>query len=144
MLFSMEALVAPDENPFFFSRPEADTHLRGLDAIRQFAKECGAMHPETLSSTKLRKHISTLSMVLNLRDNEMDILANFLGHDMRVHRQYYRLPEGTLQLAKVSKVLIALEQGRLLDFKGMSMDQIQINPNGKGNTYILCIYIYIS
>lgn len=111
MLSSMEALVAPDENPFFFSRPEAETHLRGLDAIRQIAKECGAMHPETLSSTKLRKHISTLSMVLNLRDNEMDILANFLGHDMRVHRQYYRLPEGTLQLAKVSKVLIALEQG---------------------------------
>ncbi|XP_019212192.1 uncharacterized protein LOC102080509 isoform X3 [Oreochromis niloticus] len=59
----------------------------------------------------------------------MDILANFLGHDIRVHREYYRLPEGTLELAKVSKVLIALEQGRLSDFKGMSLDQIQINPN---------------
>ncbi|XP_039676096.1 uncharacterized protein LOC120571287 [Perca fluviatilis] len=58
----------------------------------------------------------------------MDILANFLGHDIRVHRQYYRLPEGTMQLAKVSKVLIALEQGRLSDFKGMSLDQIQIDP----------------
>ncbi|XP_067456263.1 uncharacterized protein [Thunnus thynnus] len=136
MLSSMEALVAhrracgvPDENPFFFSRPEAETHLRGSDAIRQIARECGAKHPETLSSTKLRKHVSTLSTVLNLRDNEMDILANFLGHDIRVHRQYYRLPEGTLQLAKVSKVLIALEQGRLSDFKGMSLDEIQIDPN---------------
>ncbi|CAI5686492.1 unnamed protein product [Oreochromis niloticus] len=136
MLSSMEALVShrrtcgvSDENPFFFSRPEADTHLRGSDAIRQIAKECGAKHPETLSSTKLRKHVSTLSTVLNLRDNEMDILANFLGHDIRVHREYYRLPEGTLELAKVSKVLIALEQGRLSDFKGMSLDQIQINPN---------------
>lgn len=149
MLSSMETLVAhrracgvPDENPFFFSRPEAQTHLRGSDAIRQIAKECGAKHPETLSSTKLRKHVSTLSTVLNLRDNEMDILANFLGHDIRVHRQYYRLPEGTLQLAKVSKVLIALEQGRLSDFKGMSLDQIQIDPNGKGNIYIH-IYIFI-
>ncbi|XP_042275071.1 uncharacterized protein LOC121901997 isoform X1 [Thunnus maccoyii] len=136
MLSSMEALVAhrracgvPNENPFFFSRPEAETHLRGSDAIRQIARECGAKHPETLSSTKLRKHVSTLSTVLNLRDNEMDILANFLGHDIRVHRQYYRLPEGTLQLAKVSKVLIALEQGRLSDFKGMSLDEIQIDPN---------------
>ncbi|XP_035862398.1 uncharacterized protein LOC116039306 isoform X3 [Sander lucioperca] len=135
MLSSMEALVVhrracgvPDENPFFFSRPEAVTHLRGSDAIRQIARECGAKHPETLSSTKLRKHISTLSTVLNLKDNEMDILANFLGHDIRVHRQYYRLPEGTMQLAKVSKVLIALEQGRLSDFKGMSLDQIQIDP----------------
>lgn len=55
----------------------------------------------------MRKHVST---VLNLRDNEMDILAIFLGHDIIVHREYYRLPEGTLELAKVSKVLIALEQ----------------------------------
>ncbi|XP_076011575.1 uncharacterized protein LOC143004514 [Genypterus blacodes] len=136
MLSSMELLIAhrracgvPDENPFFFSRPEAETHLRGSDAIRQIARECGAKHPETLSSTKLRKHISTLSTVLNLKDNEMDILANFLGHDIRVHRQYYRLPEGTLELAKVSKLLIALEQGRLSDFSGMSLDQIQIDPN---------------
>ncbi|XP_062414178.1 uncharacterized protein LOC134132797 [Pungitius pungitius] len=136
MLSSMETLVAhrracgvPDENPFFFARPEVETHLRGSDAIRQIAKECGAKHPETLSSTKLRKHVSTLSTVLNLKDNEMDILANFLGHDIRVHRQYYRLPEGTLQLAKVSKVLMALEQGRLSDFKGMSLDQMQIDPN---------------
>ncbi|XP_059198023.1 uncharacterized protein LOC131978403 isoform X2 [Centropristis striata] len=136
MLSSMELLVShrracgvPDENPFFFSRPEAETHLRGSDAIRQIARECGAKHPETLSSTKLRKHVATLSTVLNLKDNEMDILANFLGHDIQVHRQYYRLPEGTLELAKVSKVLIALEQGRLSDFKGMSLDQIQIDPS---------------
>ena len=146
MLCSMEALVAhrracgvSDLNPFFFSRPGAETHLRGSDAIRQIAKDCGAKHPETLSSTKLRKHVATLSTVLNLRDNEMDILANFLGHDIRVHRQYYRLPEGTLQLAKVSKVLIALERGRLSEFKGLSLDQIQIDPNGKENIHNIYI-----
>ncbi|KAI4799996.1 hypothetical protein KUCAC02_016534 [Chaenocephalus aceratus] len=88
MMSSMEALVAhrhaagvPDENPYFFSRPETENHLRGSDAIRRMAKECGVKHPETLSSTK---HISTLSTVLNLKDNEMDTLAHFLGHDIRV------------------------------------------------------------
>ena len=143
MLSSMEALVehrracgVPDENPFFFSRPEAETHLRGSDAIRQLAKECGAKHPESLSSSKLRLQVSTLSTVLNLRETEMDILSNFLGHDIQVYdRLYYSLPEGTLQLAKVSKVLIGIEQGRLSDFKGMSLDQIQIDPDGKGNTH---------
>lgn len=55
-----------------------------------------------LSSTKLRKHVSTLSTVINLRD--MDMLANVLGHEIRVRTQDYRLPEGTLQLAKVSIV----------------------------------------
>ncbi|KAK0143861.1 hypothetical protein N1851_017928 [Merluccius polli] len=100
MLSSMEALVAhrraygvPDVNPFFFSRPEAETHLRGSDAIRQIARECEAKHPENMFSTKLRKHVSTLSTVLNLKNNDMDILANFLGHDIWIHRQHFKLAE---------------------------------------------------
>ncbi|XP_054873571.1 zinc finger MYM-type protein 4-like isoform X3 [Amphiprion ocellaris] len=135
MLSSMEGLVAhrqtcgvPHDNPYFFARSEANTHLRGSDAIRQMTKESGAKCPETLSSTKLRKQVSTLSTVLNLKDNEMDTLANFLGHDMR-DREYYRCPEGTVELAKVSKMLIASEQGRLSDFTGMSLDEIEIGPS---------------
>ncbi|XP_048051385.1 histone-lysine N-methyltransferase ash1-like isoform X1 [Megalobrama amblycephala] len=42
---------------------------------------------------------------------------------------YYRLPEGTLQLAKMSKVLIAMEKGTLSDFKGKKLDDIEIDPN---------------
>ncbi|XP_024121096.1 uncharacterized protein LOC112142076 isoform X1 [Oryzias melastigma] len=132
---SMEILVktrfdcgVPENNPFFFGRPDAATHFRGSDVIRHTARSCGAKHPEALSSTKLRKHVATMSKVLNLKDNEMDDLADFLGHDIRVHRQYYRLPEGTLQMAKVSKVLLALEQGHLSDYKGKNLDEIQIDP----------------
>ncbi|XP_023821816.1 uncharacterized protein LOC110013576 isoform X1 [Oryzias latipes] len=132
---SMEILVktrfkcgVPDDNPFFFGRPDAVTYFRGSDVIRHTARSCGAKHPEALSSTKLRKHVATMSKVLNLKDNEMDDLADFLGHDIRVHRQYYRLPEGTLQMAKISKVLLALEQGNLSDFKGKNLDEIQIDP----------------
>lgn len=123
------------------SRLNNDPNKKNWSKLRQIARECGAKHPETLSSTNLRKHVSTLLTVLNLKDNEMDLLINFLGHDIRVHRQYYRLPEGTLQLAKVSKVLIALEQGRLSDFKGMSLDEIQIDPNGNRKTHT---HIYLS
>ncbi|GAA6107914.1 uncharacterized protein LOC113659136 [Tachysurus ichikawai] len=72
--------------------------------------------------------METMSKVLNLKDNEMDDLADFLGHDIRVHRQYYRLPEGTLQLAKISKVLLAMERGQLSQFKGRNLDEIQFDP----------------
>ena len=41
----------------------------------------------------------------------MDILAKLMGHDIYVHREYYRLPAETLQLTIISKVLIALEKG---------------------------------
>ncbi|XP_056331763.1 uncharacterized protein LOC130243570 [Danio aesculapii] len=58
----------------------------------------------------------------------MDQLANFLGHDIRVHREFYRLPESTLQLAKISKVLIAMEKGRLPELQGKGLDGITIDP----------------
>lgn len=138
MLTSMEMLMknrrkceVPDENIFLFGRPEALTYFRGSDTIRQIARSCGAKYPEVLSSTRLRKHMATMSKVLNLKDNEMDDLADFLGHDIRVHRQYYRLPESTLQLAKISKVLVAMERGQLFAFQGKNLDEIDIDPNGK-------------
>ncbi|KAJ8335340.1 hypothetical protein SKAU_G00386820 [Synaphobranchus kaupii] len=119
----------PDENLFLFGRPEAESHLRGSDAIRGMAFECGAKDPQTLTSTRLRKQIATMSQVLNLRDNEEDCLAGFMGHNIRVHRQYYRLPEGTLQVAKVAKVLMACGRGKLSQFKGMTLDEINVDPN---------------
>lgn len=52
-----------------------------------------------------------------------------MGHAIRVHRQFYQLPEGTLQLVKISKILMAMEQGRLADFQGKSLEDINIDPN---------------
>ncbi|XP_039537519.1 uncharacterized protein LOC120485803 [Pimephales promelas] len=125
---SREVCEVPQENIYLFARPNALTCYRGSDCLRHFAKVCGAKSPESLTSTKLRKQTGTLSQVLNLSNTELDQLANFLGHDIRVHRQFYRLPEGTLQLAKISKVLMALDQGRLAEFKGKTLDDINIDP----------------
>ncbi|KAL0967831.1 hypothetical protein UPYG_G00257770 [Umbra pygmaea] len=132
---AMELLVetseicgVPTANPYMFARPGALTNYRGGECLHKAACECGAKNPEALSSTKLRKHIATMSKVLNLEENEVDQLADFLGHDIRIHREYYRLPEGTLQLAKMSKVLMAMEKGTLSDFKGKKLDDIEINP----------------
>lgn len=92
------------ENVCLFARPTATSHYRGSDCIRSFAKCCGADVPYSLTSTKLRKQAATLSTVLNPRDTDSDQLANFLGRDVRIHREYYRLPVKTLQLVKVSRV----------------------------------------
>lgn len=97
MVSSIQMLVnyrrkcdVPDDNHYLFGRPEAESYLRGSDAIRAMACECGAKDPQTLTSTRLRKQIATMSQVLNLRDNEEDCLAGFMGHNIRVHQQYYR------------------------------------------------------
>ncbi|KAF3835870.1 hypothetical protein F7725_028428 [Dissostichus mawsoni] len=73
----------PKENIYLFARPSAFTCYRGSDCLRYFAKACGAKNPESLTSTKLRKQTGTLSQVLNLTNTELDLLADFLGHDIR-------------------------------------------------------------
>ncbi len=131
------------DNTYLFARPLAYSYYRGSDCLRHFAKVCGAKSPESLTSTKLRKQTGTLSQVLNLRNTELDQLADFLGHDIRVHRQFYRLPEGTLQLAKISKVLMALERGCLAEFKGRTLDDINIDPEGTNLLFIFYFFTFV-
>ncbi|XP_039615958.1 uncharacterized protein LOC120533247 isoform X1 [Polypterus senegalus] len=117
------------ENIYMFARLAALSHIRGSDCIRVFANECGAKDPNALTSAKFGKHVATLSKVLTLSDAQLDQLADFLGHDVRVCQQYYRLPEGTLHLARISKLLMALEKGKLGEFKGKKMEDINIDPD---------------
>ncbi|XP_030294982.1 uncharacterized protein LOC115594830 isoform X4 [Sparus aurata] len=116
------------DNPFLFGRPHCShtSYYRGQDCMRHFAQMCGAKNPENLRSTHLRKHMATLSQILNLKNNELDQLANFLGHDIRVHRDFYRLPEATIEVAKISKLLLAFEKGTLGEFQGKSLDEIEV------------------
>ena len=106
------------ENVYMFAQPAVLSHYRGFDCFRKYAKQCGAKNPEALTSTRLWKQVATLSTLLNLKEKEMDQLATFLGHNIRVHREFYRLPESTLQLAKVSKLLISLEKEDCLTCRG--------------------------
>lgn len=57
------------------------------------------------ASTKLRKHLATMCQVLELSESNQDILAKFMGHDRWIHREMYRLPDSSLELDKVVKVL---------------------------------------
>lgn len=125
-----EVVGVPSNNIYLFARPSLESHMRSTDCMRKLASDCGAARPELITTTKLRKHIATVSQILNLKDNELDVLANFMGHDIRVHREFYRLPENTVQVAKVSKILLAMEKGAS-QYKGKSLDEIDIDLNGK-------------
>jgi hypothetical protein len=120
-----------DSNPFVFARPYFQSMhcIRASDCLHDLAFQCEAKFPGNLTSTKLRKHIATTSQILNLTDSELDMLANFLGHDIRVHREYYRLPQETLQLAKVSKILLAFDKGEISKYKGKSLEEIDIDTD---------------
>ncbi|KAL8583876.1 hypothetical protein ACOMHN_009630 [Nucella lapillus] len=67
-----------------------------------------------------------MSQLVSLKDNELDVLAQYMGHDLRTHREFYRLPSDIFQLAKVSKLLLALERGDLQNHHGKSLDDIEV------------------
>lgn len=66
---------------------------------------------------------------LQLPNSELDWLATHLGHDISVHRNFYRLQESTLELAKVSKLLVAVDEGNASQMAGKKLDEIGLNGN---------------
>ena len=121
-----ECGIRPD-NRYLFAYSHSENHLRGHAALKTASAACGAQHPATLTSTNFRKHVATLSQVLNLKDNELDMLAQYMGHDVRIHRQYYRLPNDLLQTTKLAKIFMLMDSGNLPSQKGKSLDEIVVN-----------------
>ncbi|KAJ8017446.1 hypothetical protein HOLleu_45141 [Holothuria leucospilota] len=102
--------------------------LEGLSKLEQ--ELCTVLwRVEIIGKKGLRKHVATVCQILNLKDNELDVIVKFMGHDIRTHREYYLLPEQTLQLAKVSKVLFSIENGNLQSMSVKSLDDIQMSPD---------------
>ncbi|KAI4455761.1 hypothetical protein MML48_9g00015774 [Holotrichia oblita] len=60
-------------------------------------------------------------------ENDMEELASFMGHTLGIHRSTYRLPDDVYQTAKISKLFILMEKGQAGEFKGKSLDDINLN-----------------
>jgi hypothetical protein len=116
-----------DSNCYLFALNLSDNNLRGCDAIKKAAESCGADNPDSLRATYLRKHVATVSQILNLQNNELDLLAQYMGHDIRVHRQFYRLPDDVLQTSKLAKLLLLMDSGKLCEQKGKSLDELLVD-----------------
>nr|XP_020474167.1 uncharacterized protein LOC109970738 [Monopterus albus] len=116
------------DNPFLFAKPDssASSLYHGGNCIRDFSNLCHAKNPEHLRSVHLHKHIARIFQILNLENDELDHLAKLLSLDIRADREYYRSPEAAVELAKIAKLLLAMEKGFLERFKGNSLDEIEI------------------
>jgi hypothetical protein len=114
------------DNPYVFAMSNSDNYLRGNDSIRIAANSCGAKQPFALQSTNLRKHVATLCQMINMKENELDLLAQYMGHDITVHRNFYRLPNDTLQSATLAKLFLAMEEGTLVAQKGKTLQDLMV------------------
>ena len=119
LVATRETVGIAEDNPYLFVGASGTT-LRGSDCIRRTAEKTGASN---VSATKYRKHFATMMQLIQLSDNEMDIVAKFMGHDIRVHKEFYRLPDKTVDVAKVTKLLMATDKG-MGAFVGSTLDEL--------------------
>ena len=102
-------------------------HMQGNDCIAAVLACCNGLKcPNGIKSTKLPKFFATVSQIVDLKENELDWLAKHMSHDINVHWQYYRLQESTLELAKVSKLLLAVDCGRASQVAWKKLDEIAV------------------
>lgn len=120
----------PDENEYLFAIPEYLTYFSGHQSLILFADECGAKISDYFQSAQMRKEVAIASQILSFRDNELDQLSKFLGQEIPVQRRLCWQSEPTEQRAKISKLLLALEKGKLHELQGKSLDDV-------GGTYVL-------
>lgn len=99
----------PIQNEFLFALPKfADKRIKRIDActlLRKLSLLCGAKHPETLRGTKMRKHVATMCVSMELSENSVSEVADFMGHHEKIHRQYYRQMPIVREIVKMSRIL---------------------------------------
>ena len=120
--------VAPG-NLFVFAAPTRGSNksLRGHDCMKKVLDSVLDLKaPERIHSTELRKFCATVSQIADLSENDLRWLADHLGHDISVHREYYRLKESTVELSKVSRILLAIDEGNASKFMGKKLSEIAV------------------
>lgn len=123
-----EASVSPG-NKYVFAKQGAskDTFYSAPPALRWFAQNSGAAQPGLLTGTKLRKQMATVSQAMDLTENDLAILADFMGHNITTHRNFYRMPSEVTHLARISQVLMSLEEGDTSKYAGKRLEDINVN-----------------
>lgn len=114
-------------NGYLFPKLGTENPLTGYKIMAKHAKQSGVKHPEALTSTKLRKHLATLSQIFSMSSAEIEQLSTFMGHTSNIHRQVYRMPDDIYQTAKISKLLMLMEKGQAGKYKGKTLDEIEMN-----------------
>ncbi|CAB4033251.1 Hypothetical predicted protein [Paramuricea clavata] len=97
--------------------------------MKKICKKLDLKEPELIKSTNLRKYIATVGQIVDMNKLEMGWLANHLGHDIHVHKQFYRLPQSTIQMEVVGN-LIAVDEGLAHQFKGKNPRNTQLEDFG--------------
>ncbi|XP_014851727.1 PREDICTED: uncharacterized protein LOC106923279 isoform X2 [Poecilia mexicana] len=117
-----------EDNPFLFAKPDSSvtSHYHGSHCIKSFSSLCHAENPENLRAAHLCNHMARIFQIL-MENDELEHLRELVGHEIHTNKEYYQSPEAAVELAKISKLLLAVEKGTLDRFKGKSLGEVEID-----------------
>ena len=124
LVASRDTVGVPTRNPYFFATQSAYGYLDSWRVMTNMANAAGLKRPELITTTALRKYVSTVAQIVALEKGELEWLANHLGHDLKIHKDFYRLHESVVELSKVSRLLLAVDSGRAAQYSGKSLGDV--------------------
>ncbi|XP_031783977.1 uncharacterized protein LOC100679361 isoform X11 [Nasonia vitripennis] len=82
------------QNKYVFARSSNNTSIdawyEAYRIMRKYAEHCGVEDSSTLRGTMLRKQVATMVYAADIQDDKLQDLARFLGHELKIHLNYYR------------------------------------------------------
>lgn len=125
-------------NNYLFGLPGNDKEIErwasACKLMEKYSDLCGAKVPKTLRGTLLRKHVATVCMALNLSNNEVEDLANFMGHAKEIHLRHYRQPVAHRDILQVS-CLLEKAQGIFDENNKISEETDEEEEDEEGKSY---------
>lgn len=67
----------------------------------------------------------------------------FMGHDIKIHREYYRLPNSFQQIAKLSKIFLSLEEGKIFQNSGKNLEDIEVSLDIGKFSFLYSSHFYL-
>ncbi|KAJ8302560.1 hypothetical protein KUTeg_018956 [Tegillarca granosa] len=113
-------------NEYVFGRT-TPSPLDGCEAMRDITTNCpGLIKPELIRTRLLRKYLATTCQILDMNKDELQLLADHMGHSLEIHTNIYKLQTSVLERTKVARLLLAMEKGNLNKLRGNSLDKVNL------------------
>ncbi|XP_076092695.1 uncharacterized protein LOC143064064 [Mytilus galloprovincialis] len=122
---SIRLKVGIPPSKYLFANSNAGV-FRGYDAIGAVKKEAGLKLPNLVKTSNMRKYMATMMQSLDITENQRQWILDHLGHTMDVHRVHYRQTSDLIERVHVSKLLLIQDFGKVKDFVGKKLEDIQL------------------
>ena len=63
-----------------------------------------------VTSINMHKYVTTISQLVDMNEMEIGWLFKHMGHDIHIHKEFYKMQESTLEIAVVGNLLLAIDK----------------------------------